>query len=81
MRKLLMPECMMFSADAESITWQGGLRDKHTTHEYIRADLVLQVVDEIDRWNAAVESIIGRQPNYNWAALERLRSLLKEAIR
>ena len=35
-----------------------------------------EVVAGVDNWNAHIQSIIGRQVNYDWGGLERLRAAL-----
>lgn len=37
-------------------------------------------VSEIDSWNASMEKIIGKQPDYRWASLETLRAALSAQL-
>lgn len=43
----------------------------------LNRDTVEQLVEEFDNWNASVEKIIGKQPDVEWEALERIRAELE----
>lgn len=72
-------------ARAELAAMRDGLAERITERDMAEMEVkamrpvvqaAREVLDGVDNWNAQVQSIIGRQVDYDWGGLERLRAAL-----